>query len=76
MDCISDSSGKKSRSYRDLRVWKTAVNLVKEIYQVTQKFPRSEMYGLTSQIRRAAVSIPSNMAEGQGRNSTREFKQF
>jgi four helix bundle protein len=73
---MSGLSEKKSRSYQDLRVWKAAVSLVKEIYQVTQKFPQSEMYGLTSQIRRAAVSIPSNIAEGQGRSSAKEFKQF
>ena len=66
----------KSRSYRDLEVWKLSVNFVKEIYQVTGKFPKSEIYGLTNQIRKAAVSIPSNIAEGQGRNSSKEFKQF
>lgn len=73
---MNNPGEKKSRSYQDLRVWKAAVGLVKEIYQVTQKFPPSELYGLTSQIRRAAVSIPSNIAEGQGRNSAREFRQF
>ena len=66
----------KSRSYRDLDVWKLAISLVKGIYQLTGKFPASENYGLTSQIRRAAVSIPSNIAEGQGRNSPKEFRQF
>ena len=50
--------------------------MVKEIYQITGKFPPSEIYGLTNQIRRAAVSIPSNIAEGQGRNSAKEFRQF
>ncbi|MHB8067549.1 MAG: four helix bundle protein [Desulfobaccales bacterium] len=49
---------------------------VKEIYKLTNRFPNSEVYGLTSQIRRAAVSIPSNIAEGQGRNSQKEFRQF
>jgi four helix bundle protein len=66
----------KSRSYRDLDVWKLSIELVKEIYQVTAKFPPTEMYGLTNQLRRAAISIPSNIAEGQGRNSFKEFKQF
>jgi four helix bundle protein len=68
--------GPKSRSYRDLEVWKSAVTFVKEIYLVTARFPPSEIYGLTGQIRRAAVSIPSNIAEGQGRNSPKEFRQF
>ena len=53
-----------------------AVSLVKEIYQATRKFPPSESFGLTNQIRRAAVSVPSNIAEGQGRNSGKEFRQF
>ncbi|MDD2901355.1 MAG: four helix bundle protein [Syntrophales bacterium] len=66
----------KSRTFRDLRVWKLSIDLVKEIYRLTNRFPNSESYALTSQIRRAAVSIPSNIAEGQGRNSSREFKQF
>ena len=68
--------GVKSRSYRDLEVWKSAVTFVKEIYLVTAQFPPAEIYGLTGQIRRAAVSIPSNIAEGQGRNSGKEFRQF
>ncbi len=67
---------RKSRSYRDLQAWKAAIGLVKEIYKVTGKFPATEIYGLTSQIRRAAVSVPSNIAEGQGRNSSKEFRQF
>jgi four helix bundle protein len=66
----------KSRSYRDLNVWKLSMELVKSVYQITQKFPASEIYALTSQIRRAAISIPSNIAEGQGRNSSKEFRQF
>ncbi|MFA5110248.1 MAG: four helix bundle protein [Desulfobaccales bacterium] len=67
---------RKSRSYKDLEVWKLAIELVKDVYRVTGNFPSSENYGLTQQIRRAAVSIPSNIAEGQFRNSSREFKQF
>jgi len=71
-----DQKGYKSRSYRDLEVWKLSIDFVKKVYQVTHNFPASENYGLINQIRRAAVSIPSNIAEGQGRNSTKEFKQF
>ncbi len=63
-------------SYRQLVVWQKAIELVLEIYRATQDFPKEEMYGLTSQLRRAAVSVPSNIAEGQGRFSTGEFKQF
>jgi four helix bundle protein len=66
----------RSRSYRDLEVWKLSVELVKEIYRITGEFPPSEPYGLTNQIRRAAVSIPANIAEGQARSSSKEFKQF
>ena len=69
-------SAEKSRSYRDLRVWKEAVEFVKDVYVLTSRFPAIEIYGLTNQIRRAAVSIPSNIAEGQGRNSPKEFRQF
>ena len=65
-----------SQHYRDLLVWQKAIALVTEIYRLTQGFPREELYGLTSQIRRAAVSIPSNIAEGQGRLTRGEFRQF
>ncbi len=61
------------QNYRDLIVWQKAMELVKLIYGLTQNFPREEMFGLTSQIRRAAVSVPSNIAEGQGRSSTKDF---
>jgi four helix bundle protein len=71
-----EKKGYKSRSYRDLEVWKLSIDFVKKVYQVTHNFPASENYGLINQIRRAAVSIPSNIAEGQGRNSAKEFKQF
>jgi four helix bundle protein len=66
----------KSRSYRDLRVWKEAIDFVRDVYLITVKFPGREIYGLANQIRRAAVSIPANIAEGQGRHSAREFRQF
>ena len=62
--------------YRDLVAWQKAMELVTDVYRVTQKFPKEEIYGLTSQLRRAAVSIPSNLAEGQGRNSRREMFHF
>lgn len=65
-----------SRSYQDLVAWQKSMALVTDIYHHTQNFPPHEMYGLISQIRRAAVSIPSNVAEGQGRLSIGEFKQF
>jgi four helix bundle protein len=60
-------------SFEDLEVWQKAMELVISVYQVTQSFPSDERFGLTSQLRRAAVSIPSNIAEGQGRRSTGEF---
>lgn len=64
------------RSYRDLLAWQKAVALVTEIYRATEKFPRSELFALTGQIRRAAVSIPSNIAEGHARTSRKEFQYF
>ncbi len=64
------------RSYRELKVWQKGIELVKKVYILTQKFPKSETYGLASQMQRAAVSIPSNIAEGQGRQHTGEFRQF
>ena len=64
------------RDYRDLVVWQKAMELVTEVYRVTSDFPKHELYGLTGQSRRAAVSVPSNLAEGHGRTSRREFHQF
>ena len=64
------------RDYRELKVWQKAMEMVTEVYRITQTFPREEIYGLTSQIRRAAVSVPSNIAEGQGRLTRGEFRQF
>lgn len=63
-------------SYRDLRVWQRAMELVVRIYQETQEFPKSEAYGLTSQMRRAAVSVPSNIAEGKGRLTDPDRSRF
>jgi len=64
------------KNYRDLVAWQKAMDLVELIYEVTKGFPKEELYGITSQIRRAAVSIPSNIAEGQGRTSIKEFQNF
>jgi four helix bundle protein len=63
------------QSYRDLIVWKKSMSLVLDVYRSTNSFPKTETYGLVTQLRRAAVSIPSNIAEGQARLSTAEFKQ-
>ena len=65
-----------SAEYRDLVVWQKALELVTQVYAETAAFPREELFGLTSQMRRAAVSVPSNIAEGQGRLSRGEFQQF
>jgi len=64
------------QTYRELDVWKNSMTLVEDIYKMSSGFPKEEMYGLTSQIRRCAVSIPSNIAEGFMRRSTKEFMQF
>jgi len=64
------------QSYKELKVWQKAIELVAVVYRHTQSFPKEEMYGLTSQIRRGAVSIPSNIAEGCERNSTRDLIRF
>jgi len=66
----------KPQGYRDLIVWQKSIDLAKLLYRLTAKFPPEEKYGLISQIRRAAVSVPSNIAEGQARNTTGEFIQF
>ncbi|PIJ63078.1 hypothetical protein V513_03025 [Mesotoga sp. H07.pep.5.3] len=64
------------RSYKELDAWKLSMELAKKIYDITATFPAREMYGLSSQMQRAAVSVPSNIAEGSGRNSMKEFVQF
>jgi four helix bundle protein len=61
----------KPFTYRDLIVWKLGLDLVEECYKTTSSFPKSELYGLTGQLRRASVSIPANVAEGHGRRSTK-----
>jgi len=63
----------KVKNYQELIVWQKAMDLVEEVYRASKSFPREEIYALTSQIRRAAVSVPSNIAEGQGRRTTSDF---
>ncbi len=64
------------KDFKNLKVWQKGIKMVAEIYNTTQSFPKDELYGLTSQIRRSAISIPSNIAEGSGRNSDKEFNRF
>ena len=66
----------KVKTYRDLLIWQKSMILVTKVYNTSKKFPNDEAYGLTSQIRRCAISIPSNLAEGYGRNSTNEYVRF
>ena len=63
-------------NYKKLNVWVSSISLVKNIYKLTRKFPKDDMFVLTQQLRRAAISIPSNIAEGAGRNSNAQFKNF
>ena len=65
-----------AESYRDLIAWQKAMTLVTEVYRLTDDFPRREMYGLTRQLREAAVSVPSNIAEGKGRQTRKDYVQF
>jgi four helix bundle protein len=67
---------RKIKTHKELEVWKGSMTLAKEIYELTKSFPKEETFGLVSQMRRAAVSIPSNIAEGAARNSNKEFIQF
>ena len=66
----------KVKSYKDLIIWQKSIDLVVEVYQVVKRFPREELYSLSDQIKRSAVSVPSNIAEGQSRQHTAEFRQF
>jgi four helix bundle protein len=68
--------GQAVQSYRELEVWQLAMGLAEDCYKTTRTFPREELFGMTSQIRRAATSIPANLAEGQGRQHTKEFLNF
>ena len=71
-----ESANNTIRSFKDLIVWQRSMDFAVTIYGITQKLPPSEQFGLTSQLRRAAVSIPSNIAEGYGRQSTGNYRQF
>ncbi len=66
----------KGKTHRDLEVWKRSIAFVTKVYRFTGTFPKEEMYGLTNQMRRAAISVPSNIAEGAARRSNKEFIQF
>ncbi len=66
----------KIKTFQDLRVWQLGIKIVKEIYRITENFPKNEIYGLTSQIRRSVISIPSNIAEGFRRYHNKEYRQF
>jgi four helix bundle protein len=68
--------GKDTKTHRDLEIWKEGINLVTKIYKLTKNFPKEELYGLTSQMRRAAVSYPSNLAEGAARDSISEYIRY
>jgi four helix bundle protein len=68
--------GKKMITHKDLDIWKLGIELVEEVYKTTVEFPKEEIYGLTNQMRRASVSIPSNISEGAVRSSKKEFIQF
>jgi four helix bundle protein len=68
--------GVKMGTHKDLEVWRQSIELAKAVYQLTADFPNSELYGLVSQMRRSAVSVASNIAEGAARNSDKEFIQF
>jgi four helix bundle protein len=70
------NSESRIRSFRDLKVWQNAMNLVTQVYELSDKFPAKEQYTLTSQLRRAAISVPSNIAEGSSKRSLREYIRF
>jgi four helix bundle protein len=76
LDVSEEKFSEKIRSHHDLVAWQKAMSLTVEIYQITKAFPKEELYGLTSQIRRASASIAANIAEGQGRRLSGEFEQF
>ena len=73
---IGNGVVEKPRTHKDVEVWRQSMDLVDTIYRITRTFPTEEMYGLSSQMRRAAVSIPSNIAEGAARSGRRQFSQF
>lgn len=65
-----------SRNYRDLIAWQKSMDFVEAVYQISRQFPKEEIYGLTAQVRRAVVSVPSNISEGEGRKNKNEFRRF
>ncbi len=69
-------NSEKIRNFKDLRIWQQSIKLVEEIYRVSKEFPKEELYGIVNQIRRSAVSLPSNIAEGFVRYHNKEFRQF
>jgi len=69
-------NSQKIKNFKDLKIWQESIELVEEIYEITKEFPREELYGIVNQIRRSAVSLPSNIAEGFMRYHNKEFKQF
>ncbi len=69
-------NSQKIKNFKDLRIWQESVKLVEEIYKMTKEFPKKELYGIVNQIRRSAISLPSNIAEGFVRYHNKEFKQF
>ena len=74
---MRQGKGKRPRmTHKDLEIWKLGIELVEKVYEITAEFPKEEIYGLTNQMRRAAVSIPSNISEGAARSSKKEFVQF
>ena len=73
---LREEKEKKIKSFEDLNVWKKAILVVKKIYLITKEFPQEKLYGLTSQMRRSAISIPSNITEGRTRQTKKEFIQF
>ena len=74
--CIMDNNKVPARNYRELIVWQEGIKLAKAVYKLTEKFPRQETYALADQIRRAVVSVPSNIAEGQARKAPGDFRRF
>ena len=66
----------KIKDYKDLQIWQKGIEIVDKIYELTNSFPKAELYGLTSQMKKASISIPSNIAEGFARNHSKEYKQF
>ncbi len=73
---MAERPAKKIKSFKDLQIWRKGIRLVEDVYTVTKTFPKEETYGLTSQLRRSAVSIPSNISEGFARVHNREYRQF